>query len=100
MDSGAAVVILGPQAAGDLVTAVRLAAARGQELVIVSVGYPPTERQRAAVARAIDHAIRLAVRCEAVVAGSPEALSGTICPGDTVAPMAAGAALEAAPVLQ
>lgn len=84
--TGTSVTILGPYTSCDLATAVRLAAARGDELVIISVGYPPSPRQQAGVATAIDHAIRLGVRCQAIVA-SAEEIGANVCPGDRVAPM-------------
>jgi hypothetical protein len=82
------VVLVGPQAAGNLVATVRAAAARGCSLTVVSVGFPPTDRQRQTVESAVAEAIRVRLPFEAVLAVRAEDIAGYLRPTDEVVPMA------------
>jgi hypothetical protein len=84
------VVVLGQQPGEkDVSRWVERAAERRVPLVVLSVGYPPSDSQQRLVAEAIDQAFLLGVRLEAVLVSTRALLPLHLQPGDDIQVVAA-----------
>ena len=66
------------------------AAGRGSRFLILTLGYPVSQRQQAFIMRAIDEAFEARVHLDAQIAAGPDGLAAHVGAADDVAIVAAG----------